>query len=1048
MIKKVSLFLSSLLIYSGQLFASDNLKAACPTLAMSGSSVSCSGGSNGSAQVAISSGSGNYTINWSNGVTTTTNPGLSVGTYTVTVKDNVSGCSVVGAYVVGSPDPITMSGIVTNVDCFGANTGDVDITVNGGTLPYSYVWKNSANVTVGTSQDLLNVIDGTYTITVTDFKGCTFTQSFTITEPAEALNSSAVITNANCFGSSTGAINVDVWGGTPAYTYSWTSGQSTQDISSQTSGNYTLTIVDANGCSRVQTYSITQPAQLAGTPSTTAVICHGQATGSASISMSGGTTPYTYSWSNSTTLYSVNSNLLNNVVADNYLVNVIDAKGCVYSQIMTISQPTALVGSLTHTNVSCNGGNDGSVDLTISGGIFPYSYSWTNQLSTVVSTSQDLSNIVAGTYTVVVTDANGCTITFTQVITEPLLPIDVTSVVTDVLCFGNSTGSIDLTVTGGTAPFNYSWSSGQTSEDISNLIAGLYAFTVIDNNGCSFTGNALVTQPAMALTVTNTIQDVNCFGESNGNIDLTVTGGTSPYTYDWTNSTYLLSATSQDLNGFPADWYRFEVIDAHGCSVIDTLTITQPTQLTTSISGVNILCFGGNNGSIDLTIGGGVTPYTYAWNNGYTSEDLSNLIAGTYSVVVLDNHNCQITNQITLTQPLDSLSFTFTEKDVLCNDGADGEIEITVAGGTVPYSYNWSNGGVTPLIGDLTSGMYSFLVTDFNGCLLGDSIFVDQPDALTLNEVITPVTCNGLSDGIIDISPIGGTSPYQFTWYNSMFALSAQTEDMINYPADIYQVEIIDSNNCFYEMFFEIVQPDTLKIEYTYTVVSCKDGSDGNIFVNITGGNPGYTTVWSNGATSEDLLNIPANVYELIVTDTKNCMDSISTTIAEPDSVKMNFTFEEVTCIDQHDGVAYVYPYGGNGGYYYNWSNGEVTSVNDGLSNQWYSITITDILGCTGTDSVFITKNNDDCVDPVNAFSPNDDNYNDEWFIRNMELYPEAEMQIFNRWGNLIHHQTGVYTPWDGLINGAEAPSDTYYYILNLNHPERDILTGNITIVR
>src|SRR5574343_1860124 len=142
MIKKVSLFLSSLLIYSGQLFASDNLKAACPTLAMSGSSVSCSGGSNGSAQVAISSGSGNYTINWSNGVTTTTNPGLSVGTYTVTVKDNVSGCSVVGAYVVGSPDPITMSGIVTNVDCFGANTGDVDITVNGGTLPYSYVWKN------------------------------------------------------------------------------------------------------------------------------------------------------------------------------------------------------------------------------------------------------------------------------------------------------------------------------------------------------------------------------------------------------------------------------------------------------------------------------------------------------------------------------------------------------------------------------------------------------------------------------------------------------------------------------------------------------------------------------------------------------------------------------------------------------------------------------------------------------------------------------------------------------------------------------------------
>lgn len=281
-----------------------------------------------------------------------------------------------------------------------------------------------------------------------------------------------------------------------------------------------------------------------------------------------------------------------------------------------------------------------------------------------------------------------------------------------------------------------------------------------------------------------------------------------------------------------------------------------------------------------------------------------------------------------------------------------------------------------------------------------------------------------------------------------MFALSAQTEDLNNYPADIYQVEIIDSNNCFYEMFFEIEQPDSLNITYTYTVVSCKDGIDGNIYVTITGGNPGYSTVWSNGATTQNLLNIPSNVYQLNVTDQKNCTASITTTVAEPDSIKINFDIVEVSCIDQTNGIAYASPYGGNGGYYYTWSNGENTSVNEELSNQWYYLTVSDVLGCEGSDSVFITKNTVGCVDPVSAFSPNGDNYNDTWFIENMYLYPNMEMQIFNRWGNLIHKQEGLYEPWNGKVNAVEAPSDIYYYILNLNTPDREPLTGNITIVR
>jgi gliding motility-associated-like protein len=430
------------------------------------------------------------------------------------------------------------------------------------------------------------------------------------------------------------------------------------------------------------------------------------------------------------------------------------------------------------------------------------------------------------------------------------------------------------------------------------------------------------------------------------------------------------------------------------------------------------------------------------------TEDINTLVAGYYEVLVTDDHGCTTVSGITLTEPADSLDFTFEVWNVLCNDGTDGSIQLTVTGGTPLYDYQWSNGGTESLIENLTAGWYTFLVTDANGCTITDSMEVTQPDPLTLNEVITPVTCFSLSDGIIDISPTGGTAPYSFTWFNSTFALSAQTEDLDGFPADVYQVEIIDTNDCFYEMFFEIEQPDLLVIEYTFNVVSCNGGGDANILVDISGGNPGYTTTWSNGATTEDLLNIPYGVYELDVVDTKGCSDSIEVTITQPEPVTMTFEHVPVTCEDQYDGIAYATAAGGNGGYFYNWSNGSTLSFADSLQNEFYFLTVTDVLGCTGYDSVFITKNPQGCIDPVNAFSPNGDAYNDTWVIDNMYLYPQANIQIFNKWGNVVHEQTGVYEPWDGTVNDAQAPSGLYYWIINLNEPEREILKGNITIVR
>jgi gliding motility-associated-like protein len=1025
-----------------------NVPPPCPSLTMTGTNVSCYGYNNGTAQVSIAGGSGNYSLSWSNGINNAYNPALAVGTYTVNVIDNVSGCSVNGAYVVSAPNPLANTGIVTNVNCFNGNTGAINLTSSGGVAPYSYSWTNAIGNQVAQSEDVNNLFAGNYVVHLTDNNGCTLNTPFSISQPIQALDNQGLITNVSCYAGSNGTIDVLTWGGTPPYAFVWSNGNNNEDVSGLPAGAYNLTITDSKGCTKSSNFSISQPTAISATTNVSNVICFGFANGIATVSASGGTAPYSYVWNNSQSVFGINAATLSNVIADNYSVLIQDANGCTFTANTTITQPSDLISSLTFTNVNCFGGNDGSINLSVSGGSFPYTYSWSNSLGQVVSSQQDLNGIAADTFLVTITDANGCIDQLSQVISQPLLPLSTTTSVINVACFGNSTGQVMLTAAGGTLPYQYNWLSGQNTVSIQNLIAGTYGFTITDAHNCNVTGNATVTQPNAPISISQIIIDANCFGYNDGAINTTVLGGTVPYAYSWTNSLYALSATTQDLTSLPAEVYGFTVVDAQGCTLSDTFIVNQPSLLTTSLSGVNILCFGDSTGTINLTISGGTQPYSQLWSNGMTSEDLLSIPSGMYSVTVSDAHGCVANDSLVLTQPNSPLTHSFVVENVKCRDGSDGEILLTISGGTNPFDILWSNGDTTINNTGLTAGSYSFVITDVNGCINTDSAFVNQPLALTTNENITPVTCYGLSDGIVDMTTSGGTAPYDFTWFNSTFALSSQTEDLNGFPFDTYQVEITDSNGCFYEYFFTVSQPDSLNITYDNTVVSCNGGSDASINVTVTGGNPSYAYLWSNNQTTEDLTNLGAGIYSLVVTDQKNCQDSIEIVIIQPEPVTVTFDVETISCIDQHDGSAIAYGHGGVGAFTYAWSNGITTANNDSLYNQTYSITVTDALGCTGNDSVVIPINPISCIRPVNCFTPNGDNFNDAWMIDNMYLYPGFEMKIFNIWGNLIHSQENVFIPWDGTYRSNPLPNGTYYYIINLNYLDRQAVTGFITILK
>nr|WP_294859678.1 T9SS type A sorting domain-containing protein [uncultured Fluviicola sp.] len=907
-----------------------------------------------------------WQVNTGSGFTDITNGGVysNATTSTLTITGATSGMNgylyrctaingVASCFTNSNSGTLSISNITSptaqnNITCFGLSNGSAAVSPTGGIGSYTYSWAPSG----GTSSIATGLSAGSYTVTITDAISCQITKNFTLTQPTALNTSAGSQTNVACNAGSNGSATVSPSGGTPGYTYSWSpSGGTGATASSLTVGSYTVTVTDANNCSATKSFTITQPPAIAGSTIVTNVACNGGTNGAINLTPSGGASGYTFSWGGGITTEDRTG-----LAAGTYSVTITDANACTKTVSgITVTQPTAVSGSTVVTNVACFGGNTGAINLTPTGGTGPYTFNWASG-----PTTEDRTSLTAGTYSVTITDANGCTGTVSPTVTQPAASVSGTTVVTNVACFGGNTGAINLTPTGGVGPYTFNWASGPTTEDRTSLTAGTYSVTITDANGCTGTVSPTVTQPAASVSGTTVVTNVACFGGNTGAINLTPTGGVGPYTFNWASG-----PTTEDRTGLAAGTYSVIITDANGCTGGASATVTQPTAISASTVVTNVACNGGTNGAINLTPSGGTGPYTFNWASGPTTEDRTGLVAGSYSVTITDVNGCTGTASATVTQPT-ALNATSSQTNVSCNGGSNGTATVNVTGGTPSYTYSWSpSGGTFASTTGRPAGTYTVTITDANACQTTRSFTITEPTALAATAAAqTNVSCNGGSNGAATVSVTGGTPGYTYSWSPSGGTAATAT----GLAAGTYTVTVTDANSCQTTQSFTITESAAIAFTAaSQTNVACFGGNTGAFAVNpALGGAGAFTYDWAPGTPTGDgttaVTGLTAGTYSVTATDANSCTATITFTITQPTALSVTASSQtNVSCNGGSNGaVAINAATGGTPGYTYDWAPG--TPVGDGTTSitgigaGTYTVTVTDANGCTASQSFTVTQ--------------------------------------------------------------------------------------------
>ena len=719
------------------------------------------------------------------------------------------------------------------------------------------------------------------------------------------------------------------------------------------------------------------------------------------------------------------------------------------------------------------------------------------------------------------------------------------AVVTNITCFETNDGAISTNIQGGVPsstgnPYLISWSGpngfSSTDASISNLEMGVYILRIEDSSGFFISEEWTVSQPDLLSISKDLVQDISCFQGNDGSIALTISGGTEPYTYNWstTNGSGIIAGT-KNQNTLTAGTYSLEIVDANNCIAQETFVLTEPNGLNiTTTAKQDILCFGDATGAISIEVTGGtqieVSPgvfdYNYNWSGpaGYisSSKNINNLIAGTYTVAVTDNLGCTTSTEIIVNESPEII-INYTTTDVTCYGETDGALEVTVSGGAKPYQISWSNFGNGFSQSTLSADTYIATITDANRCSKEVAITINQP-LFFIEPEIQPITCNNANDGSINLNLTGGIAPITLSWSDDPSAGVQRN----NLAAGTYTVTIVDSDpkQCPIEETFVLTNPPAIAVSSIVTdAIDCTIANSGSIDLTVTGGSEPIEFSWSNGETSEDLENIVAGNYNVTITDATGCTVNRQFSVFRQDPIEIEFIESFITDCETKTVIKKVEAKtsGGFLPHTLSWSAGTVSGTNNEImtTNQSgsYVLTVTDDNGCIQTKSIFIddiptigdpefrysafaldkyaylsindpiqftnlstgnftslTWDFGDGSLPVNeenpihtysavgnytvtlsaeyesgcmytlkrniditigyklmnptAFSPNGDGYN-EIIKPNFRGFSEIEMNIYNTWGQLVYFEKGTSLKgWDGTIKDSPAENGNYVMVV------------------
>ncbi|NQY09603.1 MAG: gliding motility-associated C-terminal domain-containing protein [Flavobacteriales bacterium] len=985
--------------------------------------VACNGGNDAFGEIEIVSGAGNFQIRWSGGTAVGGITDVTTGFYSatdlsaadsplgVTVTD-ANGCETPLNLPISEPTVIVVSPLVINPECYGvASFGTLQATASGGTQSgsYDYLWDNN----VGTEQDNIGDVDvaGTvdYLVTATDDNGCTGTATAQLVEPNEVASSITGIP-PSCNGLCDGSVDLatPTGGNNTSYSFIWSpDGEITEDLVNKCDGTYEVTIADDNGCTITQIITLTEPSVVIATANTTghatcdATCFNGDVIGAGS----GGTVAgdYSYEWDDPSITTTAAATGLNNNI---YCVAVTDDNMCsdiACTEVLGYPGQT-WVPELIH--ILCYGDATGSIDLslTIRGNGPPYVFVWDPAVTTPSAADSIRTNLIAGTYSVTITDALGEVFIRSYVLTEPASPLGVQCSGVDPLCYEYTDGSVAVVASGGTSGYIYLWddANASTGANVGDIGAGTYNVIVTDANGCIETCLHVLTDPA-ELTVTLIDNKPSDCGVANGELTANAAGGTGAYSYEWdpTDNDDVVSP-----NNLSNGTNTVTVTDDNGCTASAEDDLIDPNSPVVTVTVIkNVSCFGGSDGEVEVEITGGAEPYDYEWTvaSGTTPGSLANagtltltgIAAEMVSVTVTDFVQCGSGNNDTVTEP-ELLVSNATDGSILCYEDETAKLYTTTTGGTSPYTYLWDNAAAATAgtVFNQGGGTYTVIVTDDNDCSTTSYAVVDPltPIVVTLNH--DTVTCYEACDGILYVSASGGaSSSYSYEWF-------FPNRDSLTTPS---------------------------------------------VFNGICGNNENDSTYW------------------VIVKDNNGCIaDTVYEAVERPDSIRAriqligdltSFSPLEVTFVDSSHLD------------YYNTSTWYVDNAVELNDEDTLSMIFENNRTTSYLIELEVSRDGD-CIDQASVnvvveagsffaipdvFTPNGDDYNDKFMVSYINICT-LDGQIFNRWGEKLFEWNGVETGWDGrTLSGEEVPDGVYYYLIDaIGCDGQEYLAnkGHVTIIR